>query len=194
MTEIKSALEIALEKAERLGKASKEEISRLEALERGRRLAARFLKEKDLSLEEELKGIPNQELHHLLQGLEEVFVRNIVLPRDEDALRESIERALEGIKILKGRGPQIIRILQEIERLLLTYLQMKNDLYDRFRQQFQANMAGLEQAMAQQYGLGGRIEPESLPQFHEEWQKVEGDLRERFEQQLKQLKAALLSL
>ncbi len=192
MAEIKSALEIAMEKAEKIGKASTEEMSRLEAMDRGRRLAARFLKEKELNLEEEIKKVPPQEIHVLLEGLEEVFLRNIFLPRDQNSLTHTISRALEGLRLIKG--PQASRILQEIERLLLGYLQMKSDLYQRFRQQFQSNMAGLEQAIAQQYGLSGPIDPEALPQFQEEWQKVEADLKERFQQQLNQLKAALLTL
>ncbi len=43
MADIKSALELALERAERFGKASKEELAAAEYQEQGRRLAVNFL-------------------------------------------------------------------------------------------------------------------------------------------------------
>ncbi len=56
MAEIKSALELALEKAERYGKASPQEMQEVKWQEQARHLAAEFLREK-IELEPELKKL-----------------------------------------------------------------------------------------------------------------------------------------
>ncbi len=54
MGEIKSAWEKAMEKVEKLGKPSEEELKQLEYVPAGNRLAARYLKEKTFDLDAEL--------------------------------------------------------------------------------------------------------------------------------------------
>jgi hypothetical protein len=53
LAEIKSALELALEKAEKYGRASREELAQSQYQDQGRQLAVQFLKgEGDLAAEE----------------------------------------------------------------------------------------------------------------------------------------------
>ncbi|MGD0828180.1 MAG: hypothetical protein ABSA09_08875, partial [Desulfobaccales bacterium] len=81
MAEIKSALELALEKAERYGKASREEMAAAQYQEQGRQLAVKFLKgEGDLAAE--LKDLPPQAQESARVAIKEVFLRNIGLPRN----------------------------------------------------------------------------------------------------------------
>ena len=54
MSEMKSAWEKAMEKIEKLGKPSDEELKQLEHIPAGNRLAARFLKEENFDLDSEL--------------------------------------------------------------------------------------------------------------------------------------------
>ncbi len=81
MVEIKSTLEKVLERAAAMGHASKEDLASEEKNKQGMRLAADYLQgnTKDLAGSQEL--IEKEPLFR--KGLVEVFLRNIILPRDE---------------------------------------------------------------------------------------------------------------
>ena len=82
MAEIKSALELALEKAEQYGRASKEDLRQDKFKEEGRQLAVRYLKEEDVDLKKELAAMPPEAQPAARQAMKEVFLRNIILPRE----------------------------------------------------------------------------------------------------------------
>lgn len=191
MGEIKSTWEIVLEKAEKIGRASEEELFSYKYETEGKKVAARYFQEKDFDILKALSEYPKEALPYLLKGINEVLVRNIVLPRNEDQWQE-VKRALEGIKIIKKGRSDILRISREIEQLLLTYKQMREQLYFQFKSQFESKLAGVEQALSQQLGVGLKIDVESQPQFQEEWLSVQAELNERFEKQLNPLKKGLL--
>ncbi len=187
MAEIKSTLEIALEKAARIGKASKEELRREELIRQGRKLAARFLNEKDFRLAEALAKVPAEERSLVLQGAVDTLVRNIVFPRDRHALNE-IRRVLDGLELLFAAFPQVKQLTAEIYKLLSLYLEQQNQIYEQFKQQFKGQMAEVEQALKQQYGEHVKVDVEMQPQFQEEWQKIKGQLEEQYRRQLDYLK------
>ncbi len=188
MGEIKSALEIALEKAERIGKASREELQAQAWKEKGQRLAARFLSaEEELNLAEEIARLSPEEKLPVLRGLVEVLVRNIVLPRDEYALKE-VRKALSGLETVFSAFPEVKNLTQEIDRLLTQYLNHREALYQQLKQQFEAQMAGVEEALSNQMGVQVKVEVEMQPQFQEEWRKVRDQLDPQYQQQLDYLK------
>ncbi len=188
MGEIKSALEIALEKAEKIGKASKEELRAQEWKEKGQRLAARFLSEEgDLDLAEEIARLSPEEKVPVLRGLVEVFLRNIVLPRDEYALKE-IRKALSGLETVFSAFPEVKNLTQEIDRLLSQYLNHREALYQQLKQQFEAQVSGVEEALSNQMGVKVKVDVEMQPQFQEEWRKVRDQLDPQYQRQLDYLK------
>ncbi len=187
MGEIRSTLEIALEKAEKIGRATKEELRREELTKQGRRLAAKFLREKDFSLAEALAQISAEDRPQILRGALDTFLCNIVFPRDEEDMKD-IRKALEGLNILFAQFPEVRNLTQEIEKLLSLYLQHYQQLYEQFRHQFQAQALQMEEALSQQIGAQVKVEPEMTPQFQEEWRKVTGKLQEQFKPQLDYLK------
>ncbi|OAG28177.1 DUF6657 family protein [Thermodesulfatator autotrophicus] len=185
--EIKSALEIALEKAEKIGKASKEELRQEKLEKEGRRLAARFLQEKDFNLLKALAEVPSEDKPVVLRAAVDTLVRNIVFPRDELTLKE-IEKALKGLETIFIDFPQVRELSAEIKKLLTLYLQQQKQLFEQFKMQFQSQMGEIEEALKQQYGQAVKIEPEMLPQFQEEWGKVKGQLDAQYQRQLDYLK------
>src|SRR4030042_3925290 len=84
LAEIKSALELALEKAERYGKASQEEMAAAQYQEQGRQLAVEYLRGEG-DLEAGLKGLPPQGPAAARAAIKEVLLRNIGLPRNGEA-------------------------------------------------------------------------------------------------------------
>ena len=187
MGEIKSTLEIALEKAARLGKASKEELRRDELIKKGRRLAAQFLSEKDFNLEKELFSIDSKDQILVLRGAVDTLVKNIVFPRDDHSLKE-IRRALEGLERIFHAFPQVKQLTAEIFKLLSHYLEQQKQLYEQFKQQFKGQMAEVEQALKQQYGDNIKVDIEMQPQFQEEWRKLKAQIEEQYRSQLDYLK------
>ncbi|MGB9711810.1 MAG: hypothetical protein ACP5J5_03425 [Dissulfurimicrobium sp.] len=192
MAEIRSALEIALEKAERLGAANKNEAVSEELFNKGRRLAARYIngEEKDLTIG--LKDIKKEDLPHVINGAIEIILRNIILPRDKDQW-SSINRAFSGIIALKGSP--VKEIVSQIEQLLKTYEVTKKRYYDQLKAQMQGRLGGIQQSLAKQYGtaIAASINIETLPEFQNEWSKLSSDINEQFNRHLQQLKAYLAS-
>ncbi len=188
MGEIRSTLEIALEKAAKLGKASKEELRRERLVQEGRKLAARFLNEKDFSLSRALRQMEEGDRPLVLRGAVDTLVKNIVFPRDKHALMY-IRRVLDGLEECFSLFPQVQQLTTEIYKLLSLYLEQQEQLYAQFKQQFQGQMAEVEQALKRQYGEQVKIDPEMQPQFQEEWQKVRSQLEEQYRRQLDYFKS-----
>ena len=100
MADIKSALEIAMEKVEKLGTATDEERLKWKYVPEGEKLAASYLKQ-DLNLVAELSHYEEKVLRYIKEGAGEILIRNINLPRNELA-RKANKKAMEGLKTLKS--------------------------------------------------------------------------------------------
>jgi hypothetical protein len=184
MAEIKSTLEKVLERAASMGHASKDDVAAEEKHKHGMRLAADYLQGKISDLSGSIEGLEKDQLYR--RGLVEVFLRNIILPRDKDQQRT--ERAMQGLLELgKGSG-ELATIFNEMKQILDHYLKHKDEIRrqveDAFRQQ-------MEQALEQQTGqagLGMKADPALHPKFQEEWLRIKGDLDEQYSQALSQHK------
>ncbi len=192
MAEIKSALEIALERAEKIGKASKKELEADRWLNEGRKLGAKYIREGG-DLKSRLSGIDPGHLREVVSGVMEVLLRNIVLPREEEQW-DGINRAMEGIECLKGSMAG--QALGNLRELLSAYQQTRQRYMDQVKMQMQGKVAGLQQMVTQQYGPGmaSEIDVEALPEFQQEWSKISGQIDEQFLQQLDPLKRYLENL
>ncbi len=192
MGEIKSALEIALERAERIGKASKEELEQSRWKEEARKAAVKFMNggEGEVDLKEALSGFPPQAIPTAIETVSQVLARNIFLPREKEQWA-TIDRALKGLQQLKGSA--VLQIIDNIRYLLQTYQQTREQYKEQLKMRFQGQIDGVKQALAQQYGMGvaSRLDAEALPEFQQEWSKISGEIDSQFQQQLDQLKGYL---
>jgi hypothetical protein len=74
MSEMKSAYEKAMEKVEKLGKPTEEELKKLEYIPIGNAIAARYLQEEDFNLDAELtkhKGEGSRQ--YIVKGVQEIL-------------------------------------------------------------------------------------------------------------------------
>jgi len=189
--EIKSTLEIALEKAEKIGKASKEELWLMSLEEEAQRLAAKFLREELEDFEEKIKNFlenrnPNEK-KVIIRGILKVLLRNVVLPQTEYQLKDS-KKALTGLKILFKKIPEMDKLCKEIEKLITQYKSQKDAIYKELLKRFAAEVEMLEQAISEQLGAEVHVDPESHPKFKEEWNKIKEKLDEEYLKQLEYLK------
>jgi hypothetical protein len=190
LAEIKSALELALEKAERYGKASQEEMAAAQSQEQGRQLAVRFLKgEGDLVAE--LQALPPQTQPEARIAIKEVFLRNLGLPRDEEP-DERRDRALAGLLLVATDKKNMARCKAELEQIMQQFLQFRNNAMQQLKARFAQGVGQMQRAMEAKTGQRMRLEAEHLPQFQEEWRRFQGQLVDQFEPVLADLKQRML--
>jgi hypothetical protein len=182
LAEIKSALELALERAEQYGRASKEEMELAQYQEQGRRLAVQFLKGEG-DLEADLKSLPPQTQPAARLAIKEVFLRNLGLPR-ENAVDPRQDRAMEGL-LLAADNRKAMAVLQtEMEQILQQFLQFRSNALQQLKARFAAGMGQMQAQNRQPMNL----DVERLPQFQEEWLRFKGQLQQQFDPVMANLK------
>jgi hypothetical protein len=193
VAEIKSALELALEKAEQYGRASKEDLQEDKVKEQGRQWAVQYLKEEDLDLEKELAALPPEVQPSARLAMKEIFLRNITLPREEtvDARQQ---RALEGIMVTATDKKAMSRLKQEVEQFWQQFLTARNTAYQQLKTSFSQTLGNYARALEAQLKTKVRLEVDNLPEFQQEWRKFEGNLLSQFEPMLEDRKQKMLHL
>lgn len=177
MGEIKSALEIAMEKVEKLGGVTEEERLKWKYVPEGEKLAVRYLKQ-DLNLLAELSRYEENARKYVIEGAQDILTRNINLP-ENDSARRSNKRAMEGLKILKNDKVSVENVYSRIRRIFDHYVeqgeQQRKQAYESLKAELEDKIM---QAVKQQLGsfAGIKVDVESQPQFQEEWRKVQTQL------------------
>ena len=186
MAEIKSALELALEKAEQYGRASKEEMELAQYHEQGCRLAVQFLKGEG-DLEADLKSLPPQTQPAARLAIKEVFLRNLGLPR-ENAVDPRQDRAVEGLLLAADNRKAMAHLQTEMEQILQQFLHFRSNALQQLKARFAAGVGQMQQAMEAKYRQPMNVDVERLPQFQEEWLRFKGQLQQQFEPVMANLK------
>ena len=181
MSDIKSALEIAMEKVGKLEKATDEERLDWKYVPEGEKLAARYLKE-ECNLVVELDGYEEKARRYIIKGAVNILVRNIKLPKNDLAKRNN-RRAMEGLKSLKTDKVAVENVYSKLRRVFSHYVeqgeQQRKQAYETLKTEFEAKV---QQAMQQQLGLntGIKIDVERQPQFQEEWRQMQTRLDSQY--------------
>ena len=192
--EIKSALEIAKEKIERLGEVTEEERRRWKYVPEGEKLAARYIKQ-DINLIVELGQYEEDAKKHIIEGATDIFIRNVNLPKN-DLTRRANKRAMDGLKILKTDKVTVENIYSRMRRIFDHYIeqgeQQRKQAYESLKTEFEAK---IQQAMRQQLNslAGNKIDIESQPQFQGEWRKLQAQLDLQYVKLLDEYKRELVA-
>ena len=193
MAEIKSALELALEKAEQYGRASKEDLRQDSFKEQGRQWAVQYLKEEEMDLEKNLAALPPEGQASARQAMKEVFLRNVTLPRDE-AIDARQNLAMAGLTASATDKKAMARVKQEVEQLIQQFLMARNSAYQQLKSQFGQTLGSYTRALEAQLRSKVNLEVEHLPEFQQEWHKFESNLITQFEPVLEDRKQQMLNL
>ncbi len=193
MAEIKSTMEMVLERAARMGSASPEEMESEQRQKAGMRLGADYVAGRlddlgaalaDVQADRELRG-----------GLLKVLLRQVVLPRDEET--DGFERVLKGFLVLGNGRQDLLPVLGEIQQLVEGYVSHRREL----RQQLEAaisqqleQMAAMQGGKSEYAGFGGRIDPKMHPKYNEEWTRLSTELSSQYGRALEQHKNYVASL
>ncbi len=196
MDDIKSAYEIAMEKAERLGRPSEEDVNKWKYVPLGQAIALGYLNN-ERNLVAELGNYDEDVRHHVIAGAQEILLRNIDIPRD-DSVKKNNKRAMEGIKALKSDKASIENVYSKIRRIFEHYEQQgeqqKKQAYEDLKMDFEQR---LEQALRQQQ-MGaparGMVNVEVQPQFQEEWRRILLQLDSQYHKLLDEYKQEILAI
>jgi hypothetical protein len=195
MSDIKSALEIALEKVEKLEKATYEERLRWKYVPEGEKLGATYLKEGG-NFVLELDKYEGEVKRCIVEGAADILARNINLPKDDWA-KKSNRRAMEGLKSLKNDKIAVENVYSQLRHLFNHYAeqgeQQRKQAYETLKNEFEVRV---RQAVQQQVGLpvGIKIDVEKQPQFQEEWRKIQTQIDSQYYKLLDEYKQQLSAI
>ncbi|NQT73427.1 MAG: hypothetical protein HQ553_11775 [Chloroflexi bacterium] len=185
MDEMKSALERALERADRMGKLSPEEMQRqneAKYVPAGEAIAQRFFEHGQISiLAEQLDKLENEGKSIATRSALATLISNIDLEN-----KDLTEKALEGIIGLQG-SKTVADVADEVMKLFGQHSWQKKLWYEE-----NAEEAGKEikERMASAGILGNAVAGINT-ENDEEWAKKADELRSEFDARLSKMKQAL---
>ena len=188
---IKTALEIALEKTEKVT-GDKSSIDQFEARRRGKKLANSFLAgEENITasmLAEEIKKTPadgRESLQaSLKQGIFDVLITQISLPaRKED--ESKIEKLGKGFAVIIKTG-EFSAMYKQLTSLFSQYLQEAAQYEQMIRQQYAPKLRKKEEELSRRMGREVRIDPFQDPEFLNFYNQHMNTLRKNYESVVEQ--------
>jgi len=186
--EMKSAFEKAMEKAEKLGSLSPEEMrerKEAECTTLGRAIAARYMGHGHKQLLKEEVG--------RYSGDERGIVMGAALSRLVEAVDlesgDLIERALEGLVTLKGKG-EVMEVTENIKGLLQEFRDVKQQKYEIEKEGIEKD----ERELLHRLRIAGTAVGAINLKSSEAWAMLSTELESQFSQRMEALKRELLGL
>ena len=189
MGEIKSALELALEKTRNV-KSDPKTVEAHEHRNVGKRLATRLQEESDFDLKKELKKYSSERRDWVEEGFFQVVLAAISLPTSEEEL-ERLNTLHDGLAVVLGKGKDLDYLFQQVHGLFKQYLDNRQQLIEQIRSQYAQRMRQREQELSRQYGTQVQMDPASDPEFSKTLQDNLGRLQEQYQGVLEQVRDEL---
>ena len=195
MGDIKSALEIAMEKVAKLDEVTEEERLKWKYEPEGEKLAARYTRE-DCNLVTELSQYEEKARKYVVGGIIGVLSRNISIPKN-DLAKKANQKAMDGIKTLKKDKVVVENVFSKIRQVFDHHSgqgeQQRKQAYEQLKAEFTEK---IQQAMQQQLGSFSAVEidVEGQPQFQAEWQRLQTQLDLQYVRLLDEYKQELLNI
>ncbi len=195
MAIIKSAWELALEKAENL-QVDPVKIKRDLKVKEGRQLAGTFLSDIDATKESTKKqydAVPVEDKEAFKEGMALTMLSNLALPRSA-AFKENFAKVLDLGMILGEGNLQLEQLLGQLEGFFSQYLENQEDLVERLKQQYAPALQQKEAQLRKQYGPNFTLRPEQDPEFMKLLDKQLSHLDEQYTNILTQAKLQIKEL
>jgi hypothetical protein len=193
MGEMKSAWQIAMEKADKLGKVSQDELNSIKYVPEGNKIASQFLIDDKTDLTAELSRFENDTPKFVKKGLEEIFLINISLPRNDEEARRTT-RSMTGLRLIKENKKQLESIFGLINNLLNQYKVALQQTYAEFKKTAETTIQQASRTMHPQRGEQMPMEQKLQMQLQEEWRQVHSELDSQYEKALQEHKQKIREL
>jgi hypothetical protein len=191
MGQIKSALEIALERTESI-KGDKTVVDQFEAKQKGKRLANEFLGDPKNSLEEEIKKAPKDQRASLKQGIFDILISQISLPfsKEDEKRIETVGKGLQAV-IADTRFTSLYKqLIQAISR----YLDEAAQYEEAIKRQYAPKLRQKEEELSRRLGRQVQLDPFQDPEFTAFYNQNMNALKENYEAAIEQVKAEAISI
>ena len=195
MAIIKSAWELALEKTASL-EADPKKLQHDQNIREGRQIAATFLMDLDVSLEDTQKkydAATEEEKDAIREGMALTLLSNLSLPRTP-LFKEAFPQLIELGSVIAEGDEQITALLSQVEEFFTQYLTNQEDMIERMKQQFGPHLEQKQAQLRQQYGPNFVLRPEQDPEFMKLLDKNLAQLDEQYNQILDQAKDQMKEL
>ena len=184
MGEIKTALEIALERTETV-KSDKSSVEQFEMKRRGKKLANAFL-DGEVDLSAEIKKTQEDGRESLKRGIFDVLVTQIVLPAGKED-EKRIEKVGNGLQAVINDS-QFSVMFKQLVQLFGQYLKESAQYEQAIRQQYAPKLRQKEEELSRRMGREVRIDPFQDPEFAAFYNQHMSALKGNYETVIEQAK------
>ncbi len=192
MGEIKSALEIALERTKSVvGK--KEAVEAEKFKKEGKVLVSKFLNDPAFNLKEGMKAFKAKQLGWVKEGVFQVLLANLILPQDKLGLKR-IKSVGEAFFSIIENKKLLGKLFSQLESFFEEYLNERERLHEVIRQQYMPRLKQKEEELSKKMGHPVNIDINSDPEFHTVLRKVTVGLEDKYGAVLSQVKNDLTSM
>lgn len=196
MAEIKSALELALERTADI-RSDKKSLEDHDLMQAGQRLASLYLDPVEntdmVDLEKTLKERPDRERKKLKEGIFSVLLSNLYLP-DMEIDTERFEKLQHGMEFMLGNKKQVDHIFKQLNQFFTQYLANKEQLRKTLEERYQPKLQQKAQAMAERFGQRVDLTPDADPEFIEYLKQNVTELDRQYTEALNEMKEQLRGL
>lgn len=195
MSEIKSALELALEKTEGVH-GNKEKLLEHDTIQQGKMIASKYLQDPENPENEIggfLKGVEEKKLSWLKEGIFKTLLSNINLPAEEEDLLKLKVLETGFCTIIKTRQ-QISQMLGQLNQFFSQYLKNKEELKEHLSTQFTPKLKQKAEELSRKTGSEIILDPSSDPEFLLALKQNTALLNNQYQEALANFKDQLRSL
>jgi hypothetical protein len=192
MGEIKSALEIALERTKEI-KGDKSAFESEGFRKQGMRIISSYLDDPEYSLDGCFKDVDKSKIPVVREGMFNALMSNLVLAQDANAINKI--KKLEGgfLKLIEG-SKKIKLIFEQLEGFYNDYLEGKKNIREKLFAQYEPRLRKKAEALAKQLGTPVHLDAESDPEFVQLLRQNFAMFDERYSSVLGQVKDEIKAL
>jgi len=185
MGEIKSALELALERTNNV-QSDKKLIEKNKAIDEGKKSAFEYMEKnngKETSFEKLIKESSKEKQQWLREGMFKVLISNLKLPEDESSFKK-INKIRDGFSAIVEDKKEVIFLFSQIEQVFKQYLQNKNSIIENLNNNFEQKLREKEEALSKQLGTKVTLKPENDPEYKDYLRKMTNQLNQQYREVL----------
>ena len=193
MSEIKSALEMALERTADV-KSDRSLIEAHETRQLGMKLAGTLADKPDTDVKAVFDKMDREKRKWAREGFISVVLSHLSLPAQENDLQR-LRTVTKGLEAVAQDKSAVVAVMEQVEQLLQQYLDNKGQLVESLRQQFEPRLRQKEQEIAKQTGSPVKLDPVNDPEFGkalaQNMQRLQAQYNQVIAQAREQLKSYL---
>ena len=192
MAAIKSALELAMERASNIT-IDKGDLQKKELEKKGKEAASSFLNKPKYNFKDWLENLSKDDKNESLKGSAWVFIKNINLPVTTADVDKLI-KIKEGFTLISDKKAVIEEAFTQLITSYQQYIDNSKTLLEQSKQEFEPRLKQKAMQIAQKTGQMTPIEPETDRDFIEYHRGQQSQVDNHYKQYIKQITDQLEAL